>query len=257
MSLPSWLCLLGQLETLRIDDNAFTNEWQPIVAPILANSRDNHNSLPPRSASQSNILRSHDSVASFASSQSSVTRDLATSGSAPVISSEGWMSPSTSADQSVHQLTGLGSIPEDHPRSAPLEPSKPMMQPLAPEQDLPPQRKGLRKMRSAGTLLNNSNSSPISPMLPGFGGKSQASPDILVPPSASRFGSFGGNSGRRAASVLGNVDSGSELSPPPRNNSLSTSTSAKTGKWGFLRKMSMHKQIQTSFPRTQCDRVSA
>lgn len=107
-------------------------------------------------------------------------------------------------------------------------------------------------MRSAGQLLNRTReqSSGISPIMSAFGVKSQkdSSTDVpshstLIPPSSSRFASLGARDGRRAASVMGNYESDHELSPPaaPRNNNMSASTSTKTGKWGFLRKMSMNR----------------
>lgn len=39
--LPPWLCLLAHLDTLRIDNNPFAAQWQPIVAPILASTLRN------------------------------------------------------------------------------------------------------------------------------------------------------------------------------------------------------------------------
>jgi hypothetical protein len=117
VSLPSWLCLLGQLDTFRIDDNPFAadgirpgvtafgrarigaticcqsaanglssirnvsscpsrhnQEGQHIVAPILARPNAvTPGLIPPRSSSyQHGTLRSRASLASLASTRSSV-----------------------------------------------------------------------------------------------------------------------------------------------------------------------------------------
>ena len=258
VSLPSWLCLLSQLETLRIDDNPFASEWQPIVAPILAYPprAGSVPAVPPRSASQRALIQSRASFASYSSSRSSAqSHEMPASESAPQIGSDGWMSPSSSAAQSMYQLSGLGPIAEDQqqPRSAPLRPAPIATIPLTPLDQvedeplaLPPSRP-LRKMRSAGSLFNQTpqGASTAKGNL-GFNTAPNASAPStapLVPPSASRFASLGSAEGRRAASAMGNYESESELSPPPAASrpGMTVSTSAKGSKWGFLRKMSMNR----------------
>ncbi|ORY25617.1 RhoGEF domain-domain-containing protein [Naematelia encephala] len=169
VSLPSWVSQLEQLETLRVDDNPFASQWIPIVAPILA-------SPPP-------LIRSVSSVASVTSMASSRTAS----------SLDGWMSPSSSA---AHSVSGLGSIAEDQPQSAPPQ--------MVSVNDSP--SRGLRKMRSAGTLFNV----PDTPALP-----------------TSTSASLGYSS--RAASAMGDYD--------PQAPRMTASRS----KWGFLRKMSMNR----------------
>ena len=165
-------------------------------------------------------------------------------------------SPVSPVAQSMYHISGLGSIAEDHPHSAPIFQTQPMSQPLAPIEDdddeplpLPPPR-GLRKMRSAGSLLNRSpdNTSIVSPMLSVFGNKSHArdSPEsassMTMPTSTSRFASLGAKEGLRAASAMNHHNDMELSSPPaPRSAGLPSSTSTKTGKWGFLRKMSMNR----------------
>ncbi|WVF68913.1 hypothetical protein IAT40_003686 [Kwoniella sp. CBS 6097] len=214
VSLPSWLCLLGHLETLKVDRNPFAPEWAPIVAPILAGpsrSGPSRSNSHHRHLSINNGIRSPPSMASLTSSLTASSLREATS-------------PTTSAAQSVSQLD---SIAEDHPHSAPPGQTE-------------TQRKGLRKMRSAGALLGSKLSSPTNstfgtPDVPAVPTMSPPSSSInLVPPN--KFASLGASDGRRAASAMGNYDQ-----PPAKSSGLTASSSTKTGKWGFLRKMSMHR----------------
>ncbi|WWC96197.1 hypothetical protein V866_003064 [Kwoniella sp. B9012] len=226
VSLPSWLCLLGHLEMLRIDNNPFAAEWLPIVAPILAGpsrpygpSRKNSHH---RHLSINNGIRSPPSMASLTSSlTASSLRDIPISSSSN--GDQPWATTPNSAAQSVYQLD---SIAEDHPHSAPPT-------------DQGSQSKALRKMRSAGALLGSKNNSPTqstftNPPLP--------TTNNLAPANASKFASLGSSEGRRAASAMGNYQNeqpaiNSRLAAP----GMTTSSSTKTGKWGFLRKMSMHR----------------
>ena len=259
VSLPSWLCLLGQLDTFRIDDNPFAADWQHIVAPILARPNAvTPGLIPPRSSSyQHGTLRSRASLASLASTRSSVqSPDQTPAGSVPPSIHEDWTSPTSSAAQSMYQLSSLGPIAEDHPHSAPLEQTQPMMQPLAPPDDgsprpSPPQR-SLRKMRSAGTLTGMSSELHSDTAGPTDAFESPNSPsrdaefrrlDSPSPSAPNRFGNLGVRERRRAASIVGDVALDNDFSPPPqpRSVSLTTSASTKTSKWGFLRKMSMSR----------------
>ncbi|OCF45936.1 hypothetical protein I317_00023 [Kwoniella heveanensis CBS 569] len=214
VSLPSWLCLLGHLETLKVDGNPFAPEWASIVAPILAGpsrSGPSRSNSHHRHLSINNGIRSPPSMASLTSSLTASSLREATS-------------PTTSAAQSVSQL---GSIAEDHPHSAPPGQTE-------------TQRKGLRKMRSAGALLGSKLSSPTNST---FGTPEVPDIPITSPPSnsttlapPSKFASLGSSDGRRAASAMGNYDQ-----PASKSTGLTASSSTKNGKWGFLRKMSMHR----------------
>ncbi|WWC62684.1 uncharacterized protein I303_105281 [Kwoniella dejecticola CBS 10117] len=227
VSLPSWLCLLGHLEMLRVDGNPFAAEWIPIVTPILAGpsrpsagSRKNshHRHLPIN-----NGIRSPPSMASLTSSMTaSSLRDV--QGSSTSASDQPWATTPNSAAQSVYQLD---SIAEDHPHSAP------------PIEHIT-HTKALRKMRSAGALLSSKNNSPTQQ---NFTNVPLPASNILAPASAGKFASLGSSDGRRAASAMGNYQDEN----PSGNNSrlaapgMTASSATKTGKWGFLRKMSMHR----------------
>ncbi|WWD18566.1 hypothetical protein CI109_103019 [Kwoniella shandongensis] len=262
VSLPPWLCLLGHLETLKVDGNPFAAEWAAIVAPILAGpSRSSVRPSGPSRASShhrhlsiNDGLRSPPSLASMTSSltaSSLHSRDLSGSMSTATFKAEQpWNSAPASAAQSTYQLPGLRPIAEDQPHPAtgvqdnapPVLTSPPTLQPVARTES-----KGLRKMRSAGALLGRNNTPPqlptidsttaIAPIVSAFG-VSQAP---RVPSSGGKFASLGSSDGRRAASAMG------EYAEPPAINSrvaapgMTTSTSTKNGKWGFLRKMSMHR----------------
>ncbi|WVQ96428.1 hypothetical protein IAU59_003533 [Kwoniella sp. CBS 9459] len=214
VALPSWLCLLGHLETLKVDGNPFAPEWAPIVAPILAGpsrSAASRSNSHHRHLSINNGLRSPPSMASLTSSLTASSLREATS-------------PTTSAAQSVYQLD---SIAEDHSHSAPPGQTE-------------SQRKGLRKMRSAGALLGSKLNSPTNSA---FGIREVPAVPTMSPPSNSttlappnKFASLGSSDGRRAASAMGNYDQ-----QPSKTAGLTASSSTKTGKWGFLRKMSMHR----------------
>ncbi|KAK8858673.1 hypothetical protein IAR55_002902 [Kwoniella newhampshirensis] len=263
VSLPPWLCLLGHLETLKVDENPFASEWAPIVAPILA--ARSQSSTRPNGPSRANShhrhlsindgLRSPPSMASMTSSftaSSLQMRDLPPATSSATIKGEQpWVSAPTSAAQSVYQLSGLGPIAEDHPHTAPLGRQvnedrvpvfPPTLQPAASSQS-----GRLRKMRSAGALLGRINTpsqlSPttsttaIAPAASAVGVKAGNE----IQSSMSKFASLGSNDGHRAASAMGDYiehpASSTRLTAP----GMSTSNSTKTGKWGFLRKMSMHR----------------
>jgi hypothetical protein len=252
VALPAWLCLLDHLETLRVDDNPFAPTWQPIVAPILANARPQ---IPSRTSSvQIQRLRSPPSLTSLASSSSIASREIVSSMSAmSVNNNEGWLSPSGSASQSMY----LGSIAEDQPHSAPPIPTANVSSPVSTiptptivaVKDSPPSQRGLRKMRSAGTLLDqrsNEQVKVVTPIMSAFGVRSFStqqndSSSTLTPPS--RFASFSQAEGRRAATAMSlheEVDKVSPLQPRLEAPALTSSTS-KSGRWGFLRKMSMNR----------------
>ncbi|WVW84780.1 hypothetical protein I302_106815 [Kwoniella bestiolae CBS 10118] len=225
VSLPSWLCLLGHLEMLRVDNNPFAAEWIPIVTPILAGpsrpSGPSRKNSHHRHLSINNGIRSPPSMASLTSSlTASSLRDIP--GSSSPIGDQSWATTPNSAAQSVYQLD---SIAEDHPHSAPPT-------------EHATQSKALRKMRSAGALLGSKNNSPTQTTFT----NTPLPTNNLAPANASKFASLGSSEGRRAASVMGNYQNeqpqpASRLAAP----GLSTSSSTKTGKWGFLRKMSMHR----------------
>lgn len=137
--------------------------------------------------------------------------------------------------QSTYQLNGLGSIAEDQANTPTLT--------ISPTSALEAQPKTLRKMRSAGDLLSNTpQSSTISPIMNAFGinlnARQPQDTATLVPPPTNRFASLGSDAGRRAISVMGSYD---ETPSPGSSSRLTASSSSKTGKWGFLRKMSMHR----------------
>ncbi|WVR06412.1 hypothetical protein IAU60_003443 [Kwoniella sp. DSM 27419] len=197
ISLPSWLCLLNHLETLKIDGNPFAPEWAAILAPILSAPSRSRPGSHNRHLSINNGLQSPASIPLTSSLTASSLRD-----------------PAAQATTSLH----LGVIAEDQPRFVPIK-----------EADST-RGGGLRKMRSAGSLLGKLNTN------------TQSSYEVTSPPStterlappvvANKFASLGSSQGRRAASAMGNYQT--TLQPP-------ASTSKTSGKWGFLRKMSMHR----------------
>ncbi|WWC88473.1 uncharacterized protein L201_003384 [Kwoniella dendrophila CBS 6074] len=227
VSLPSWLCLLGHLEMLRVDNNPFAAEWVPIVTPILAGpsrlSGPSRKNSHHRHLSINNGIRSPPSMASLTSSlTASSLKDLP--GSSVSTADQTWTGTTNSATHSVYQLD---SIAEDHTQSS------------LPPPDQFSQAKSLRKMRSAGALLGSKNNSPTQPT---FNNPPPLMNGNLKPNNASKFASLGSSEGRRAASAMGNYQNeqpsvNSRLAAP----GLTASSSTKTGKWGFLRKMSMHK----------------
>ncbi|EIW73519.1 hypothetical protein TREMEDRAFT_25033 [Tremella mesenterica DSM 1558] len=234
VSLPSWLCLLKHLETLRVDDNPFVTEWLPIVAPILSNPPVAN--LPTRSTSvrrSDHFLRSATSIASLASSMTASSihsRDAA-------LSTEPWLSPSNSANHSMHHL---GPIAEDivQPHSAPLP-----AEPTHDEDELQPPRaaaltgsssyRSLRKMRSAGSLFGRGSVAE-----PAKAGPSRPVTQDGRPGSRSQTISAAGR-GASMADYSEDERSASPLARPLTNQE----TGSKT-KWGFLRKMSMNKLRQ-------------
>ncbi|ODN81762.1 hypothetical protein L202_02145 [Cryptococcus amylolentus CBS 6039] len=227
VALPTWLCLLAQLDTLKVDNNPFTPEWLRIIPPILeppprklpaAGKRNSHHH---RHLSINNGLRTPVSATPITSPTSSAGH-----------TDQGMASgPSSSAQSSFYQA-GLGPIAEDnHPHSAPIR---------ADGEDLPfpgmmPEAqvsRGLRKMRSAGALLNKMNQS-VGSQSPSI------RPRDLSPPPTDRFASLGGSDGRRAASAMSNY---AEDSSEPTGSRLGKSSVQKPGKLGgFLRKMSMNR----------------
>ena len=106
-----------------------------------------------------------------------------------------------------------------------------------------PNYRMVRKMPSAGTLLDRIDA-PTS-----MGTSNTRSIDIdsltSVPSSVSRFATVGPSSSSRSASATGSYAGVDEVRSlqPSRLNALGMvpSSSNKSGKWGFLRKMSMNK----------------
>ncbi len=162
----------------------------------------------------------------------------------------------------MYQISGLNPIAEDHSQSPPpaeegLEaPDLPIESQVAAPESVPvpnmPSARFMRRMRSAGNLLNQLENAPsIVPTRVSSGGvvndrnSEDAASSSLIPPSASRFNSLGTAGGQRSASAMGNYTEAEKVSPI-QSNRLNTprmvaSTSARPGKWGFLRKMSMNK----------------
>ncbi|WVQ80694.1 hypothetical protein IAT38_002799 [Cryptococcus sp. DSM 104549] len=277
LSLPSWLCLLNQLETLKVDGNPFTPEWAAIVPPILAPSAPS-TALPSRSNSHhrhlslNNGLRSPASVAPLTASLSatSIQQQPVSAASSSYITADSIPSAPNSAAQSAYHLSSLGPIAEDHPpappHSAPPQAhtqghAQGMLQgvirldddldledddaPLPSPQPIPEaqssSQRGLRKMRSAGSLLRLRTDSPPAPdTKAGAAGVS-----VFTPPPADRYSSLGAGRGRRAASAMGQYADDGAASPrmKPLGQTAGAAGSGpapnKTGKWGFLRKMSM------------------
>ncbi|KAK4687055.1 hypothetical protein P7C73_g3063, partial [Tremellales sp. Uapishka_1] len=255
VALPSWLCLLDRLDTFKVDDNPFSEYWIKIVAPILSSpvAPVSPPPIPPRttsykSRSGGDSIRSMTSLQSLASTNtlSSVgSRDMIASSSTTSMFEPKWSGLSPAAGTS-RQLPGLGPIQEDiHPHSAPLrrlaESSETIYSPLHDTQpEMVPlstasSTGGLRKMRSAGNLIGRRPSTPQT-----LNDHIHPPATVLAPPPVGRFASLGSSDGRRATSAMGNyaeVDEHPNLAAP----SMTASTSAKGGKWGFLRKMSMNR----------------
>lgn len=228
VSLPSWLCHLTQLETLKVDDNPFCREWQAIVAPILVNTDLTKLSspyIPARAPSHSNQgIRAAQSASSLASSVCSTpsAREMVTS---PSVDSVYRNSP-ISATPSLTNLGPLDAIAEDAPHSAPLR--APL--PYTPTTSQPE----MRRMRSAGDLLNSYNEDDTATPTPPLR-TTRAGSEFLPLPTASA---------NRLASIASSSSSSRIPSPMEESRASSgmTASSSKTGgKWGFLRKMSMNR----------------
>ena len=168
-----------------------------------------------------------------------------------------------SAAQSMYQLSSLGVIAEDHPHSAPAadeiiklaeSPSKMSDEdeaPETPEKDVESPQKAVRKMRSAGDLLNARSATtedrPIRQS--SFRAPVQDIGRNLPMASASTAAfptqTLGPRGGRNLTSAMGEYRAGGAPSPPRTSARPSTSSSATgntkkdSGKWGFFRKMSM------------------
>ena len=103
------------------------------------------------------------------------------------------------------------------------------LKPIA--EDHTPTPPGIRKMRSTGALLDQGQPEKLAPIMHAFGVKpvsrdmqDTATSSTVVPPSSNRFRSLGAREGRRTASVFDDSEG-----------------KDKPGKWGFLRKMSVHR----------------
>ena len=226
VSLPSWLCHLTQLEILKVDENPFCREWQPIVAPILSSSDPNKLSspyIPARAPSRpAQGMRAAHSASSLASSVCS-TPSAKEMNASPSVESVYHNSP-LSATPSLTNLGPLDAIAEDGPHSAPLRAPSPYT-PISTQPEM-------RRMKSVGELLNTHNKDDATPTPPLR--TARAGSENLPMPTAS-------------SSRLANIASSSSSSrlPSPMEESRSggmTASSSKTGgKWGFLRKMSMNR----------------
>ena len=255
-------------------------EWLSIVAPILANppslilSKPVHPILLPQHSSDPDDLRSASSMASITSSRtnsSTHSREITyPSSTSSFAGDEPWLTPSNPASRSVYVQTGLVPIAEDFSQSTPLqEMDRPDPELLdrgegadlkgshIPRAILP---NGVRKIRSVGLLLDHpvaasQAKTPLaspshnvdasdSLMVHLTHGPDTVTPAPLIPPSASRYASVG-LGGQRAASVMGDYantdDSSLSQSSVLAAPDMTAITSSKSGRWGFLRKMSMNK----------------
>ncbi|WVN85128.1 uncharacterized protein L203_100270 [Cryptococcus depauperatus CBS 7841] len=249
VGLPSWLCLLNQLETLKVDGNPFTPEWAQIVPPILGGpSVAQGVAVGPKRHSHHRHLSINNGLRTPVSAMSFGTPQQHSHSAASSISdfSNGNVPPS--AAQSAHNLP-LGSIAEDFPHSAPpsaaedgLASPEPVFEAHTP--------KGLRKMRSAGALFKSlnqpSNNQPT---------------DSLVFPShaVEHFANLEASEGQRATSAMGNYPR--EQPQPSASKTIGMSNlgsgfAPKSGKWGFLRKMSM-KSLRPDKDKTAAIAASA
>ncbi|ORX37331.1 RhoGEF domain-domain-containing protein [Kockovaella imperatae] len=254
VSLPSWLCLLSHLETLRVDENPFAPEWLPIVSPILTSSSATMpaRAIPPRSSS----VQRRPTYARSRSSSAAISLNS---------SSEDGQSPLAQATSSLN----LDSINENAPRSAPPPSSNDIVphsaNPLSASPSSPEKMstilespRGLRKMKSASDLLAGlDNAGPSKPSVRGPSHDLQSSAGINH--SDSVFArSLGAKEGARiGASILPNYEGSTSPSKQPRP-STSSSATGKSGKWGFLRKMSKHRLRgdKDSSPRSSDGNVS-
>lgn len=267
-SLPPWLCQLGQLDTLRVEGNPFAPEWQSIVAPILARP------FTPRSPMMVQNSISHDTPRSGKSAvvgsdtlSGSVTASSIASGRSTDASSTAdlpWLTPLASANASVQHVSLHPISENDQPRTAPVASasSSRAVTPSFGQSDRNrsvsgenSMRRTLRKMRSAGTLLHDSPkntkneidigiSAPGTPAMPTHevvsnGPSRQPSSAGLAPPAPERYPGMGLGPARKVSSSLSNYADSEDTSSPP--SSAGPSQGTKSGKWGFLRKMSMHK----------------
>lgn len=237
MCLPPWLCLLSHLETLKVDGNPFTPEWAQIVPPILGGplpsmaSSSRGRNAHHRHLSINNGIRTPVSMVSLESSDnepnsaSSSTLNLEQSSSGIA---------SSSASHSTQLVSALSSIAEDNLHSAPLSKTHAIGGSLtSPElmAGTPHSHGSLRKMRSAGALLRSLDQ-PTS--------NTSSSFTPTRPVIAERFAT----EGRRAASAMGDYQEEPQIQPGKLVKSSAPRTTAaptKTGRWGFLRKMSMNR----------------
>lgn len=217
MSLPAWLCHLDSLEILKVDENPFAREWAPIVAPILAKASSSMCAspspyIPPRTtSSRPHQVRSVISSASLASSINSAqsVKDFVPS-SAPATPAD-TLTPPISATPSTTHLSPLDAIAEDAaPLSAPLNAPEPFTE----------AHPRMKRMKSAGNLFD----------------KHTAPSPILRTVRADSEGAFA-TPGSSTSHLTAGPNSRLESSPDP----TAAPTNGKTGKWGFLRKMSMNR----------------
>lgn len=234
--LPTWLCLLNQLETLKVDGNPFTPEWAQIVPPILEGpfpmtaSSSRRRNAHHRHLSINNGIRTPVSMASL---ESSDQEPNSASSSTPNLD-QSFGTASSSASQSTYLVSALSSIAENNLHSAPLPETHANGGALAspgPVTETPQSHGGLRKMRSAGALLRSldqpasNTTSNFTPPRP-----------VIAERSATE--------GRRAASAMGNYHEEPQIHPGKLVKSSTPKTTTpptKTGRWGFLRKMSMNR----------------
>lgn len=234
--LPTWLCLLSQLETLKVDGNPFTPEWAQIVPPILGAplpmmaSSSRRRNAHHRHLSINNGIRTPVSMVSL---ESSDQEPNSASSSTPNLD-QSFGAASSSTSQSTYLVSALSSIAETNLHSAPLPKTHANGGALTspePVTETPQSHGGLRKMRSAGALLRSldqptlNTTSNFTPTRP-----------VLAERSVTE--------GRRAASAMGDYQEELQTHPGKLTKSPTPKTTTppiKTGRWGFLRKMSMNR----------------
>ena len=177
----------------------------------------------------------------------------------------GLMSPAGSMNQSLYQLSGLGAIAEDHPQQGAFSASRERLSEspvqhsdsgsrtpdTIPSLQSPSEPHGSARKLSNGTLLDKETAANASSVTPwsANGGASRpgdtATP-TLRPPVCSRTASLGSTDSRRTASAMSNhAEEADDVSPMQSHRltapGMVASAPTKTGKWGFLRKMSMNR----------------
>jgi hypothetical protein len=197
------LCLLDRLEVLRIEENPFASEWQRIVAPIIAIPTAFNRPFSPH-AGMSGMRET-----TFCNSIASTTTDASDG-------HDGSVQMQAMSSASTYQQPSLNPIVEDQLDAS--RASRDTDEELALPQ---PSFAGrtVRKMRSAGSLLN----------LRASGTGSSSSVNTAASPPMATSVSIGPSHGRRT-SFANNRES---IVPAEAN------TSRFGGKLGFLRKMSM------------------